>query len=72
MTGLGHDLDDVAVAQGIAERHDAAVGLGAHAGLADIGVNGVGEIDGGGVARQHDYFAAGREGVDLLRVKVHL
>src|ERR1039457_3585697 len=72
VAGLGHDLDDVAIAQRIAQRHDAAVDLGAHAGLADIGVNGVGEIDGGGVARQHDHLAARREGVDLLRVKVHL
>ena len=39
---------------------------------ADIGVNGVGEIDGRGVARQHDHFAARREGVDLFRVQVHL
>src|ERR1035437_4579562 len=71
MAGLGHDLDDVAVAQNGAQRHDAAVDLGAHAGAAHIGVNGVREIDGRGVARQHDHFAARREGVGLLGVQVH-
>ena len=69
---LGHDLDDVAVVQRRAQRHDAAVHLGADAGLAHVGVNGVGEVDGRGVARQHDHLAARREGVDLLRVQVHL
>ena len=72
VAGLGHDLDDVAVAQRVAQRHDAAIHLGAHAGLADVGVDGVGEIDGRGVARQHDDFAARRESVDFLRVKIHL
>ena len=72
VAGLRHDLDDVAVAQRGAQRHDAAVHLGAHAGAAHVGVDGVGEIDGGGVARQHDHFAARREGVDLFRVQVHL
>ena len=72
VAGLGHDLHDVAVAQRRAQRHDAAVHLGAHAGVADIGVDGVGEIDGRGVARQHHHFAARREGVDLLGVEVHL
>ena len=72
VAGLRHDLDDVAVAQRGAQRHDAAVHLGADAGAAHIGVNGVGEIDGRGVARQHDHLAARREGVDLLRVQVHL
>ncbi len=71
VAGLGHDLDDVAVAQRGTQRHDAAVHLGAHAGVADVGVDGVGEIDGRGVARQHDHFAARREGVDLFRVQVH-
>ena len=72
VAGLRHDLDDVAVAQRVAQRHDAAVHLGADAGVAHVGVDGVGEIDGGGVARQHDHLAARREGVDLFRVQVHL
>ena len=72
VTRLGHDLDDVAVAQRGAQRHDAPVHLGADAGVADVGVDGVGEIDGRGVARQHDHFAARREGVDLFGVQVHL
>jgi hypothetical protein len=66
VAGLGHDLHDVAVAQRGAQRHDAAVHLGAHARAAHIGVNGVGEIDRRGVARQHNHFAARGKGVGLL------
>src|SRR5439155_23959408 len=50
VVGLGHDLDDVAVAQRVAQRDDAPVDLGADAGGPDVGVNGVGEIDRGGPA----------------------
>jgi hypothetical protein len=40
--------------------------------VADVGVNGVGEIDGRGVARQHDHLPLGRERVGLFGVQVHL
>ena len=43
--GLRQDIDDVAVAQHVPQRHDAAVDLRARAGVADFGVHGVGEID---------------------------
>ena len=72
MAGLRHDFDYVAVAQRRAQRHDAAIDLGAGTRRADVGVDGVSEIDGRSVARQHDHFAARREGVHLVRVKIHL
>ena len=72
VAGLGGDFDDVAVAEFGAERDDAAVDLGADGGVADFGVDGVGEVDGAGVLGQHDDFALGGEGVDLLGVQVDL
>ena len=72
VAGLGEDLDHVAVAQCVLQRDDAAVHLRADAGVADGGVDGVGEIDGRRIARQDDHLAARREGVDLLAVQVHL
>src|SRR5882757_9181796 len=57
----GHDLDLVAVGELGAERQHAAVDLGADAGVADLAVHGVGEIDGSRSARQGDQFALGRE-----------
>ena len=56
----------------VLQRDDAAVDLGADAGVADVAVNRVSEIDRRRFARQHDHLAARREGVDLLRVQVHL
>ena len=70
--GLRHDLDDVAVAQCVAQRHDAAVDLGSDAGVAHVGVDGVSEIDRSCVARQDHYLAFGRERVNLFRIQVHL
>ena len=45
--------------------------LAPDAGVADVGVDGVGEIDGRGAARQRDHAALGREAVDLLRIQIH-
>ncbi len=70
--GLGKDLDDVARAQLVAQRNDAAVDLGADAGVSDLGVHGVGKIDRRGVARQHHDPALGREGVHLFRIEIDL
>ena len=69
---LRDDLDDVSGAQLVAQRNHASVDLGADASVADLGVNGVGEINGGGVARQDDHLALGREGVDLFGVEIDL
>ena len=56
----------------VLQRHDAAVHLRAHAGVADVAVNRVREIDRRRLARQHDHLAHGREGVNFLRVQIHL
>ncbi len=69
---LGDDFDDVAGAQLGAQGHHAAVDLGAHAGVAHLGVNGVGKIDRRGVGRNHHHLPLGREGVDLVGIEVHL
>src|SRR5581483_867999 len=66
MAGLSHDLNHVAIAQRGTQRHNATVHLGADTGIADIGVNGVSEIDRRGFARQYEDFAARRESVDFL------
>src|SRR5579872_5549222 len=72
VAGLGEDLDHIAVTQGMLELHDAPVDLGAHASIADVGVNRVCEIDGRRAARQGDYAAFGREAVHFLRIQIHL
>ena len=70
VAGLGGDFDDVPVAQAVAEGDDAAVDLGGGGGVANVGVDGVGEVDGGGVLGQDDDLALGCEGVDLFGVQV--
>ena len=72
VSGLGGDFDDVAVAEFGAERNDAAVDLGADGGVADLGMDGVGEVDGTGVLGQDHDLALGGEGVDLLGIQVDL
>jgi hypothetical protein len=61
-----HDLHLVAVLQPRDQRHDAAVDLGADAGIADIGVDRIGEIDRRRAARQRDQAALRREAEDLV------
>ena len=56
----------------VRKRHHAAVDLGADAGVADLGVNGVGEVDGRAVGGNHNDLSFGREGVDLVGIEVHL
>ena len=66
------DLDLVAVLQFGHQRHDAAVDLGADAGVADIGVDGIGEVDRRGAARQRDQHALRREAEDLVLEQLEL
>ena len=48
--GLGGvDLHDVAVVELVVKAHHPSVDLGPHHGVADGGVDGVGEVDGGGL-----------------------
>ena len=67
-----HDLDDVAVAQPRAQRHHLAVDARADALVADVGVDGVGEVDRRRAARQRLDLALRREDVDLLRIQLDL
>src|SRR5690606_2289711 len=68
----GEDLDRVAVLELVAQRHDLAVDLGPDASLADLGVNGVGEIDRRRTLGKVDDVAARREDEDLVGEEVHL
>ena len=64
----GEDLDHVAVVEGGLQRHQAAVDPRADGVVADLGVHGVGEVDGRRAHRQRDDVAARGEDVDLLLV----
>ena len=67
-----HDLDLVAVLQMVAQRHQPAVDLRADAGVADLAVHRIGEIDRRGAARQLDQLALRREAEDLVGVEFQL
>src|SRR5690348_11861374 len=56
-----NDVDLVAIGEWRAQRREAAVDLGADAGVADHGMDGIGEVDRRGAARQRDQVALGRE-----------
>ena len=70
VAAVGHDLDDVAVAQAGAERHHLAVHARADALMADVSVNGVGEIDRRGAARKGFHLPFRREDVDLFGIQI--
>ena len=66
------DLDDVAVLQLVVERHEAVVHLGADAGVADLGVDAVGEVERRGAGRHVLHVALGGEDEDLVLEDVEL
>ena len=70
VAGLCLNFDDVTGVQLVAQRNHASVNFGADAGVAHFGMNGVGEIDGRGIARQNHDFSLGSEGVDLFGIEV--
>src|ERR1019366_1011366 len=70
VSGLGDDFDDVAGMELVAQGDHASVDLGAGATVTDFGVDGVGEVDGRGLARQDQDLALGREGVNLFGVEI--
>ena len=71
--GIGEDdLDLVAVLELVHQRHVPAVDLGADAAVADIGVDGIGEIDGVRAARQRDEAALRREAEHLIEEQLKL
>ena len=65
------DLDLIAIGDLCAERHHLAVDLGAHRLVAEIGVDGIGEVDRGGALGQLDQLARGGEGEDPILVHRH-
>src|SRR5882672_764299 len=66
------DLDRLAVVQGGLERHEPAVDLRRDAAVADVGVHGIREVDGGRAPRQPHDRALRREHVDLVGEEVGL
>ena len=72
--GLGapNDVHHVAIAQDGPQRPQLAVDLHPHGGVADIGVQGIGEIKRHGPARQIDQPALGREDEGLIQEQVEL
>jgi hypothetical protein len=62
----GDDLDLIAIVEPVPELHHAAVDLGPHTMVADLGMDGIGEIDRRGAARQRFQVAARREAEDLV------
>ena len=69
---LGEHLHAVAHLQLVGQRHDGAVHLGAHAVVAHLGVDGVGEVHRRGAGAQAHDLALRREHEDLRVVEVHL
>ena len=67
-----HDLDDVAVAQPVVERHEAVVHLRPDRPVADVGVDPVGEVERRGARRQVLDVALGGEDEDLVLEDVEL
>ena len=60
------DFDLVAVGEFGDQRGDLAVDLAADCGVADVGVHGIGEVDGVRPARQRDQLALRREAENLV------
>src|SRR5207302_9097776 len=66
----GDDLDDVALAQRVAERHELAVHLRTDAALADLRVDRVGEVDRRGAFRERLHVPLEREDIHLVREQI--
>src|SRR5687767_13915978 len=66
LDGGAHDLDFVTVLQRLAERRELAVDLRADAGVADLGVHRISEIDRSSAAGQRDQASLRREAEDLV------
>src|SRR6266446_8116279 len=62
----GDDVDLIAVGELGAQRHQPAIDFRADASIADLGMHGIGEVDGRRAARQGDQVALGRETEDLV------
>ena len=62
---LGDDFDRLAATQGLVEGDDAAIDTGAPAAVTDLGMDGVGEIQGRGAPGHLDDLGAGRQHIDV-------
>ena len=72
MLGLGgEDFDLVAILEDGAQRHHPAVDLGADRLVAEVGVDGIGEVDRGRALGQLDQLALRSEGEDPVLVHRH-
>ena len=72
MTGLGDDFYDVAIAQLVPQWDDSSVYLCADTGVTHFGMNVIGKVDAGCIARQNDDFPFRRECVDLFGIEIDL
>ena len=73
-TGLlgGDDLDGVTSGEVRLQGDEATAHLGTHAGVPDVGVDGVGEVHGRGTDGQGDHLSVRGEDVDLVQLEVGL
>ena len=69
---MGDDFAHVACFKDIVHAHHAVVDLGTHVMVADIGVNGISKINGGGPLGQGLYVRLRRKDKDLLQVDIGL
>ena len=65
------DFDLVAILKHRSQRDDAAIDLGADGAVAEVGVDGISEVDRGRALGQLDQLALGREGEDPVLVHRH-
>ena len=70
MPRRGLNFHDVAGAQLVTQGSHAPVYFGAHAGMANLGVDGIGEVNRRGILRQDDDLPLRSEGVNLFRVEI--
>jgi len=71
VAGLRDDLHHIAVLQLIAQRNNIAVHLGARALVADVGMDAVGEINGGGAFGKGLDISVRRENINVVRKQRH-
>src|ERR1017187_7781496 len=72
MARRGLNFHDVAGAQLVTQGRHAPVYLGAYAGVADLGVDGIGKVNRRGILRQDDDLALGGKRINLFRIEVDL
>ena len=66
LVASGEDFDDLAILDVVIERDDTAIGLGSGCGIADLAMDGVGEVDGRRFFRELDDVTFRGEGEDVV------